>query len=152
VLIWIKEESMSANALGLADWLGLKASQRSPLAIANSIKAGLPLSSLERLSKAIAPNDATFPYRFVPRATLTRRKNAREPKLTVDEGNRVANVAKVWEFAMEIYRDEEKAREFFCRRHPMLEDQRPIDVATDTGVGADIVINLLGRAAYGGGA
>ncbi|WP_454888762.1 antitoxin Xre/MbcA/ParS toxin-binding domain-containing protein [Sphingobium indicum] len=143
---------MIAEACGLADSLGLKTGPRSPLAIANRIKAGLPLSSLERLSKAIAPDDASFPYRFVPRATLTRRKGASEPKLTVDEGNRVAAVAKVWEFAMEIYHDEIKAREFLYRSHPMLENQRPIDVATDTGVGADLVINLLGRAAYGGGA
>ncbi|MBR2173873.1 antitoxin Xre/MbcA/ParS toxin-binding domain-containing protein [Sphingopyxis sp.] len=132
--------------------LGLKAAPGSPLAIANSIKAGLPLAALERLSKAIAPDDASFPYRFVPRATLTRRKSASEPKLTVDEGNRVAAVAKVWEFAMEIYRDEERAREFLYRQHPMLENQRPIDVATDTEVGADLIINLLGRAAYGGAA
>lgn len=131
--------------------MGLKTSQRSPLAFANSIKAGLPLSALESLSKAIAPDDAGFPYRFVPRATLTRRKSSSAPKLTVDEGNRVAAVAKVWEFAMDIYHDEEKARSFLYRPHPMLENQRPIDVAIDTGVGADLVINLLGRAAYGGG-
>ena len=53
---------------------------------------------------------------------------------------------------MEIYRDEERAREFLYRQHPMLENQRPIDVATDTEVGADLIINLLGRAAYGGAA
>lgn len=143
---------MIPAASSFADSLGLKADQRSPLAIANSIKAGLPIAALERLAKAIAPDDASFPYRFVPRATLTRRKSASEPKLTVDEGNRVAAVAKVWEFAMEIYRDEEKAREFLYRQHPMLENQRPIDVATDTGVGADLIVNLLGRAAYGGAA
>ena len=143
---------MMADTASLAVSLGLKVAQCSPLAVANSIKAGLPLSSLERLSKAIAPDDSSFPYRFVPRATLTRRKSANEPKLTVDEGNRVAAVAKVWETAMDIYHDETKARDFLSRPHPMLEGQRPIDVATDTGIGADLVINLLGRAAYGGGA
>src|SRR3546814_10295434 len=71
---------MNVAASSFADSLGLKVAQRSPLAMANSIKAGLPLSSLERLSKAIAPDDASFPYRFVPRATLTRRKSAREPR------------------------------------------------------------------------
>lgn len=142
---------MVADASNIADPLGLKLFQASPLAVINSIKAGLPLSSLELLSKVIAPNDSSFAYRFVPRATLTRRKNAREPKLTVDEGTRVTAVAKVWKFTMEIYDDEELAREFLYRHHPMLENQRPIDVATDTSIGADLVINLLGRAAYGGG-
>src|SRR3546814_11110194 len=79
---------MNVAASSFADSLGLKVAQRSPLAMANSIKAGLPLSSLERLSKAIAPADASFPYRFVPRATLTRRKSAREPKATIDEARK----------------------------------------------------------------
>lgn len=146
------EETMIAEKIGLAASLGLKTDKRSPLAISDSIKAGLPLSTLERLSKTIAPNDSSFPYRFVRRATLSRRKNASEPKLTVDEGNRLATVAKVWDFAMEIYGDEDQTREFLYRRHPMLENRRPIDVATDTSIGAEIVINLLGRAAYGGAA
>src|SRR3546814_1518056 len=69
---------MNTAASSFAESLGLKAAPRSPLAIANSIKAGLPLAALERLSKAIAPDDANFPYRFVPRATLTRRKRSEE--------------------------------------------------------------------------
>ena len=136
----------------IADALGLNISPRTPLAVAKKIKDGLPLSSLERLSKAIAPNDTSFTYRFVPRATLNRRKNTAQPKLTVEEGNLVAQIAKVWEFAVEIYRDEEKARRFLNRPHPMLENQKPIDVAMETTVGVDIVVNLLCRAAYGGAA
>jgi len=34
----------------------------------------------------------------------------------------------------------------------MLDGKAPLDVALATGPGADVVINLLGRAAYGGGA
>jgi putative toxin-antitoxin system antitoxin component (TIGR02293 family) len=136
----------------LASSLGIRAGHASPLAVANRIKAGLPISSLERLAKKIAPDDKAFVYRFVPRATLTRRKGQDKPSLTVDEGNRVAAVAKVWDFAMEIYKDEEKARAFLHRPHALLDGQKPIDVAADTGVGADLVVNILGRAAYGGAA
>lgn len=143
---------MDEEGQSLANALGIKAALASPLMVPNSIKAGLPLSSLERLAKAIAPTDISFPYRFIPRAALTRRKKANDPKLTVDEGNRVAAVAKVWVSAMNIYRDEIKSREFLNRPHPMLEGQRPIDIATDTEFGADLVTRLLGRAAYGGGA
>lgn len=139
-------------AESLSDALGLRPGRGSPLAIVNSIRAGLPLSSLERLAKKVAPGDSAFVYRFVPRATLTRRRSQDKPRLTVDEGNRVAAVAKVWDFAMEIFQDEEKAREFLHRPHMLLENQRPIEVAADTGVGADLVINMLGRAAYGGAA
>ena len=122
----------------------------SPMAAVNSIKAGLPLETLEQLARAIAPGDAAFAHRFVPRSTLTRRKAATKPKLTVDEGSRVAAVAKVWDVSLEIYRDEAKAREFLYRAHPLLEGARPVDVATETSLGADLVVQLLGAAAYGG--
>lgn len=56
---------------------------------------------------------------------------------------------KVWAFAMEIYRDEEKVRDFLNRKHPLLDNQRPIDVAATD---ADRVIDLLGGASYGGAA
>src|SRR3546814_12216548 len=116
---------MNTAASSFAESLGLKAAPRSPLAIANSIKAGLPLAALERLSKAIAPDDANFPYRFVPRATLTRRKSASAPKLTLAAGNRVADVAKDWEFAMELYPAWESARECLYHPPPMLENPKP---------------------------
>src|SRR3546814_12013401 len=135
---------MNTAASSFAESLGLKAAPRSPLAIANSIKAGLPLAALERLSKAIAPDDANFPYRFVPRATLTRRKSASAPKLTLDEGNRVAAVAKVWEFAMEIYRDEERARGFRYRQPPMLENQKDRKSGVQ-GKGVTVRVDLGGR-------
>lgn len=143
---------MIANPWDITDWLGLKDAERSPLALANCVKAGLPLSALERLSNAIAPDDASFPYRFVPRAALVRRKSASKAKLTINESDRVVAVAQVWGVAMEIYRDKQKARAFLFRRHPMLENQRPIDLAIDTGIGAKLVIHLLGCAAYGGAA
>lgn len=47
---------------------------------------------------------------------------------------------------MSIYRDEEKARDFMTRKHPLLDNKRPCDVD------AELVIKLLGRAAYSGGA
>jgi len=43
-----------------------------------------------------------------------------------------------------------KVRDFLGRPHMMLDNQVPMDVALATGPGADAV-NLLGRAAYGGG-
>lgn len=45
---------------------------------------------------------------------------------------------------MEVYRDEEKARAFLQRNHPMLGGRKPLDAP------AEKVINLLGRAAYSG--
>jgi putative toxin-antitoxin system antitoxin component (TIGR02293 family) len=129
--------------------LGLRTRGRSPLAIVEKVEEGLPISSLERLVKRLAPGDAQFIYRFIPRATFTRRKAKHGAKLTLDEGNRVTAVAKVWDFAVEIYRNEERARAFMHRPHPLLEGRKPIDVAVATSVGADLVYELLGQALYG---
>lgn len=72
-------------------------------------------------------------------------------RLTRDEGDRLARVATVFSFALSIYKEPEKAREFLSRPHAMLDGRRPLDVVLATGLGADEVTNLLGRAAYGGG-
>jgi putative toxin-antitoxin system antitoxin component (TIGR02293 family) len=123
----------------------------SPLALAHSIESGLSVTTVDRLAKAVAPNDATFKYRIVPKATLERRRKSKRP-LTSEEGNRLARLAKVYGFALSIYGDEAKVREFLTRPHLMLENKAPLDVALATGPGSDAVVNLLGRAAYSGGA
>ena len=71
--------------------------------------------------------------------------------LTAEEGDRLAGLAKVFSFALGIYRDPARAREFLTRSHPMLDGRSPMDIALATGSGADAVVDLMGRAAYGGG-
>lgn len=133
--------------------LGFDAGRRlSRLALADSIENGLPVAALDRLADSVAPDDTRFKFRLVPKATLERRRNSASKKLTSQESDRLARLAKVYAFALDIYVAPEKAREFLARPHAMLDGKPPIDVALATGPGADLVINLLGRAAYGGGA
>lgn len=120
-----------------------------PLGLADSVEGGLPLGAVDRVAKAFAPDDASFKFRIVPKSTLDRRRKARQ-RLTVEEGDRVARLAKVFAMAMSIYRDEAKAREFLNRPHMLLSGKAPRDVALATGPGADAVVHLLGAAAYGG--
>lgn len=122
----------------------------SPLGLARSIESGLSVTVVERLAKLVAPNDKRFKYRLVPKATLERKRRERT-RLSLEEGNRIARIAKIYEFARTIYGDESKVDAFLTRPHMMLEGKAPIDVALATGPGADAVTNLLGRAAYGGG-
>jgi putative toxin-antitoxin system antitoxin component (TIGR02293 family) len=126
--------------------------QTSRLALAYSIETGLPVAALDRLADVVAPDDARFKFRLIPKATLERRRRSSTKRLTSEEGDRLARLAKVFSFALEIYKDPQKAREFLTRPHPMLDGKPPLDVALATTPGADVVINLLGRAAYGGGA
>lgn len=125
--------------------------QQTPLALAYSIEGGLPVVALDRLADIVAPNDSRFKFRLVPKATLDRRRRSATKRLTSEEGDRLARLAKVFSFALDIFQEREKAREFLSRPHPMLDGKPPLDIALSTSPGADLVVNLLGRMAYGGG-
>jgi putative toxin-antitoxin system antitoxin component (TIGR02293 family) len=143
---------MVAKPASIEALLGVSAGkQASRLALAYSIENGLPVTALDRLADTVAPDDARFKFRLIPKATLERRRRSPSKRLTSEEGDRLARLAKVFSFALDIYKDPEKAREFLNHPHPMLDGKSPLDVALATGPGADLVINVLGRAAYGGG-
>ena len=142
---------MAGQAAAIENLLGVSGAVHTPLALASSILRGLPVSALDRLAGAVAPDDARFKFRLIPKATLERRRKSATRHLTSEEGDRLARVAKVYVFALEIYHDGDKVREFLNRPHVMLDNKPPLDVALETGPGADAVINILGRLAYGGG-
>ena len=132
--------------------LGMEAGRdASLLNLATSVQQGLPISALDRLAKAVAPDDAAFKFRLIPKATLERRRKSPSRRLTIEEGDRLARLAKVFGFALDLYHDPVRVRDFLSRPHPMLDGRSPIDVALATGPGADAVVDLMGRAAYGGG-
>ena len=138
----------------VADVLGLPAKEaaaaRSPFGLISRIESGLPVGSLERVAHLLAPGDAQFKYRLVPKATFERRKSSH--RLSSEEGTRLARVARVWSVALEVWQDEAEARDFLFRPHPMIEDRRPIDVTIQNEFGAEIVINILSGLKYGSAA
>jgi len=143
---------MAYKTASVADLLGVKPKKaETTLTLAYSVARGLPVSSLDKFATLVAPEDARrFSYRVVPKPTLERRRKEKRP-LSTEESDRLARVAKVFAFALDVFRDEAKARSFLDRPHPMLDDKAPLEIALATGLGADAVINLLGRAAYSGG-
>ena len=143
---------MSYQSAAVADLLGVKSrKEQTPLTLASSVEKGLPVSALEKFANLVSPQDVQrFTYRVVPKPTLERRRREKQA-LTTAESDRLARVAKVFAFGLEVFGDETRVREFLDRPHPMLDDKVPLDVALATGPGADAVINLLGRAAYSGG-
>jgi putative toxin-antitoxin system antitoxin component (TIGR02293 family) len=118
--------------------------------VEGNVEAGLPVSALHHLADVVAPDDTRFKFRLIPKATLERRRRSNK-RLTAEEGDRLARLAKVYSIALDIYHDAAKVRSFLGRPHMMLGNKTPLDVALATGPGADAVINLLGRAAYRGG-
>jgi putative toxin-antitoxin system antitoxin component (TIGR02293 family) len=143
---------MSYQEIVIEDLLGIKMKKdQTSLTFAYSVQEGLPVSALDEFAGHVCPNDARrFTYRLVPKPTLERRRRDNKP-LTSDESDRLARIAKVFAFALQIFRDEAKVRSFLDRPHPMLDDRAPLEVALASGPGADAVINVIGRAAYSGG-
>ena len=136
----------------VADVLGLpgKSNPSSPIGLVARIEDGLPLETLERVSKLVAPGDAQFKYRLVPRATYERRKGKR--RLSPEVGTRLAGLARVGSLALDVGRDEAEARDFLFRPHAMIEDRRPVDVVIQSEFGAEMVIDILGGLKYGSAA
>jgi putative toxin-antitoxin system antitoxin component (TIGR02293 family) len=143
---------MAYKSASVADLLGVRLKKAAPpLTLAYSIQKGLPVSALDKFADHVSPQDARrFSYRVVPKPTLERRRKEKQ-SLSIEESDRLARIAKVFAFGLEVFRDEAKVRSFLDRPHPMLDDKPPLEIALATGLGADAVINLLGRAAYSGG-
>ncbi len=133
----------------LASVLGVTKSQRTDLGIIESIMDGLSVKALYRIANFVSPHDAKFRFQIVPKATLERRRKQHGQRLTVEEGAKVARLAKVWSSAMEVWRTEENARAFLFRPHVLLSSRKPIDVALGTDLGARLVEEILGRLKYG---
>jgi putative toxin-antitoxin system antitoxin component (TIGR02293 family) len=137
--------------LQVENLLGVKAKRRDTrLELALAIEEGLPVHVVDTVAETVAPGEGAFRYMLVPKATLERKRKSASKKLSVDEGNRLFRVAEVYSFAEEVFGGEDRARTFLNRPHQMLDNKRPIDVAMATAPGADAVINILGRLAYGG--
>ena len=135
----------------IAEILGL--SRRASISkydLALRFAAGLPVSTLDRLCRAVAPEDNSFPTELIPRATLKRRRAKKV--LSPEESELVGRLAQVWAMALDVYQDEETARRFLNEPHALLQGKKPIDVARTNAFGASVVEDILGRLKYGSAA
>ena len=88
----------------IADTLGLparEAAARTPLGLISRIESGLPLGAVGRIAQLLAPADALFKYRLIPKATYERRKAGH--RISPEEGARLARVARVWSVARDVW-------------------------------------------------
>jgi putative toxin-antitoxin system antitoxin component (TIGR02293 family) len=146
---------MSAHAApSLPELLGLhrRGARSGALGLMSDLEKGLPLAALHRVAHAVAPEDSSFSYRLVPRATLARRRAQPSPRLTPEESARLARLASAWTFAQEVWKSDEDARRWLFAPHMMLEGRRPVDVVLASEFGWPLVEDILGRLNYGTGA
>jgi putative toxin-antitoxin system antitoxin component (TIGR02293 family) len=141
---------MQYGMSGITDLLGVgDTTPVAPIRLATMIEEGLPVASLDSVAQAVAPNDTNFRYRIVPRATLMRRMRQPDGRLSPEESGRLARLAGIWAFALEVWGDDSDAREFLFRKHPLIEMRLPIDVVLGSDVGAGVIEQILGRLKYG---
>jgi putative toxin-antitoxin system antitoxin component (TIGR02293 family) len=138
----------------VSEVLGIRAS--GPFPLMSAVEKGLPLRSLDRVVHAVAPSDAKFVFRIIPRATLARRrkvwataKDRAEGRLSPEEGTRLARLASVWAMALEVWGTEAAARQFMFETHALLHGRRPVDIVLENEFGRPIVEGILGRLRYG---
>jgi len=132
----------------VAEVLGVAARRRGlPIHLIAEIERGLPVSALVRVAGLLAPSDASFKYRIVPKASLARRKHAK--RLSSDESSRLARLAKIWSFARAVWGSDSEARDFLSRPHQLLDNRLPLDVVLGSELGAQLVEEILGRLEYG---
>jgi len=91
------------------------------------IERGLPLSTLEEFSaySGIAVKDLLEVV--IPARTLKHRRQRQEP-LSLDESDRLARVAKMYELAVKVYDDREDGRKWLCGRKRRFDDRTALEM------------------------
>ncbi|MEA2904332.1 MAG: hypothetical protein QOI12_1719 [Alphaproteobacteria bacterium] len=141
---------MTVHERSLAALLGLKPKKtQGPFALADEVSRGLSVEAVDRVCDKIAPDDAGLRHRIIPKATLARRRRAPGRRLTRDESDRVARLARIWELAMDVWKSEDAARRFLGLPHPLLRNRAPREFAIESELGARAVEDLLGGLKYG---
>ena len=81
------------DILGLTN-VGPKKATPSLLQLVDLVERGFPISTLDQISKRIAPGDVSFKYKIVPKATLARAK-ANSTRLSSAQSTLIARLAKI---------------------------------------------------------
>ena len=78
-----------AAVAGVLGFEGPRSGESTDANVIAQVTAGLPVASVDRLASAVAPDDRTFAFNFVARATLNRRRAEAKARLTPHESAKV---------------------------------------------------------------
>jgi putative toxin-antitoxin system antitoxin component (TIGR02293 family) len=142
------------QARSIAALLGLRPKSQvfTSLDLAQEVGKGLSVHAIDRLCGVIAPTEPGLRYQIVSKATLARRHKTVGQRLSREESDRLARLARLWAFAADVWGSAVAARRFLSEPHPLLGGRIPRQVATETEIGARAVEELLGRLKYGSAA
>ena len=141
-------------ATSIAALLGVKPKTRAftSLDLAREVGRGLSVDAVDRLCRMVAPTMPGLRYQIISKATLARRQKTATRRLSREESDRLARLARLWAFAVDVWGSEEAARRFLSEPYALIGGRVPLDVATETEIGARTVEELLGRLKYGSAA
>jgi putative toxin-antitoxin system antitoxin component (TIGR02293 family) len=132
-----------AALLGLED-----AASMDDVALADKVAEGLGVHAATSLGSALGPMIEVVGG-IIPEATFRRVRKGGKP-LSREMSERLYEVGRVWEAARRSYGgDEDAAKAFLSRPHPLLDGRSPLELAQRSSAGADAVVNLMRRAEAG---
>ena len=136
--------TVAADHLGGVATLGCEV--RSDTDFAKVVEAGLPPDALSTLTKCGVSEKEITALIINPRTLSHRRANGQ--RLSVDESDRAARVARTVALAEQAFANREKASRWLRLELQVLNDRRPIDLIR-TQAGARLVEAELARIAWG---
>jgi putative toxin-antitoxin system antitoxin component (TIGR02293 family) len=105
------------------------------------IECGLPLSTLEEFSAYSGIAVKELLEVVIPARTLKHRRQRNEP-LNLDESDRLARVARMYELAVKVFGDPEKAKRWLTKPKMRFEERTPLSMMR-TGLGGQGVEEML---------
>jgi len=141
--------SSISEAKRIAQFMDLpRASSIDDMGLVDRVRKGFPARTARVVVKRIDPEGQFVRETdLIPKSTLHRRKDR---PLTKDESEKILSLSRVFLETLRIYHeDADRAARFLKQPHPMLTGRSPIDLATESTVGADLVLKLLLQADAG---
>jgi putative toxin-antitoxin system antitoxin component (TIGR02293 family) len=105
------------------------------------VETGLPLATLEDFAAYSGFAMKEILEVVIPLRTLKHRRQRREP-LNAEESDKLARVARLWEFALKVFGNPDKARRWLTKPKHRFEERTPLQMMR-TGAGGDGVEEML---------
>lgn len=122
---------MPQGSAAVAEVLGgsrtLNKEIRTTFELAAAVEAGLPVASLDIVTRRVARDSRTateLKHRVVPKTTLQRRRH----RLSIEESERLERLARITALAEQVWEDPDLAHEFLVSPQPQLGGERPVDL------------------------
>jgi len=107
------------------------------------VEGGLPLVTLEEFAAHSGFSMKELLEVVIPLRTLKHRRQRREP-LNADESDKLARVARLWEYALKVFGNPDKARRWLTKPKIRFEERTPLQMMR-SGAGGEAVEEMLGQ-------